>query len=375
MRVLWVTKGLGPGGAERLLASFAGRIDRSQFAVSAAYLLPAKAHLVPALERVGVDVTCLNGARTWDLRWLGRLRRLVVERDIDVVHLHSPLVAALARPVLRFTRRPPALVSTEHNMWRSYHWVTRELDRLTLPLEAATLTVSDEVRNALPPRLAARTETLVHGVDVDGIAQRRSERASARASLGVADDELLVGTVANLRADKDYPTLLAAARISADRGSPIRFVSVGQGQLADELEEQRAALGLGDRFRFLGYREDPIGVLAACDVFSLCSLHEGLSIALLEALALGIPAVVTPVGGVSSVVRDGVEAIYVPARAPEEAADAFERLLDPSVREPMGLRAASRAADFNIDRAVARQQALYIELASRRRDRVASPRA
>src|SRR5687768_938157 len=101
IRVLWLTKGLGPGGAERLLVSFAANADRKRFDLRAAYLLPWKDHLVAELASLGVPAACLDGRREVDPRWVLRLRKLVCATRIDVVHAHSPLMAALARPTLR----------------------------------------------------------------------------------------------------------------------------------------------------------------------------------------------------------------------------------------------------------------------------------
>ena len=369
IRVLWLTKGLGPGGAERLLVSSAAIVDRDRFELRAAYLLPWKDHLVGRLAELGVPAACLDGRRELDPRWVGRLRDLVRAEDIDVVHVHSPLAAALARPALRTLprRERPALVGTEHNVWTSHHPATRWANRLTLPLEDATIAVSDEVRASMPGRLARRTEVVIHGVDVDAIAGRRAERDAARAELGLNGDELLVATVANLRSQKDYPTMLRAARRLAEAGEPVRFVSVGQGPLAAELEAERDRLGLGERFRFLGYREDPIRVLVAADIFCLSSRFEGLPIALLEAMAAGLPVVATRVGGVPTVVTDGMEGRLVPAGDPSALAAAVAGLRDPTLRAGAAAAAAERVRAFGIDRAVQRQQALYEQLAARRR--------
>src|SRR3954447_2458303 len=331
IRVLWLTKGLGPGGAERLLLSFAAKADRDRFDLRAAHLLPWKNHLVADLDALGVPAVCLDGRREVDPRWVRQLRDLVRAGRIDVVHVHSPLVAALARPALRALPRPdrPALMGTEHNVWSSHHPATRWANRLTLPLEDATLAVSDEVRASMPPRLARRTEVVIHGVDVDAIAGRRGERDEARAELGVGHDWLLVATVANLRTQKDYPTMLTAARRLADTGEPVRFVSVGQGPLAGQLEAERDRLGLGERFRFLGYREDPVRVLVAADVFCLSSRFEGLPISMLEAMAAGLPVVATRVGGVPTVITDGREGRLVPAGDPAALAAAVAEMRDP----------------------------------------------
>ena len=367
IRVLWLTKGLGPGGAERLLVSFAGIADRTRFDLRAAYLLPWKDHLVAELGARDVPAVCLDGRREADPRWLRRLRELVRAARIDVVHAHSPLVAALARPALRALPDRPALVGTEHNVWSSHHPVTRWANRLTLPLEDATIAVSEEVRASMPRRLAGRTEVVIHGVDVEAIAGRRAERGAARAELGVHDGELLVVTVANLRLNKDYPTMLRAARQLADAGQPVRFVSVGQGPLAEQLEAERDRLGLGARFEFLGYREDPVRIVVAGDVFCLSSRFEGLPIALLEAMAAGLPVVATRVGGVPSIVTDGREGRLVAPDDPAGLAAAVSALRDPVLRAGCAAAASERARAFSIDRAVARQQELYEQLAERRR--------
>ncbi len=369
IRVLWLTKGLGPGGAERLLVSFAAVADRERFDLRAAYLLPWKDHLVAELATLGVPAVCLDGRREVDPRWLHRLRKLVRTARIDVVHAHSPLVAALARPALRARPRRdrPALMGTEHNMWSSHHPATRWANRLTLPLENVTIAVSDEVRASMPSRLGRRAEVVIHGVDVDAILSRRREREAARAELGVHSDQLLVATVANLRANKDYPTMLRAARRLADAGEPVRFVSVGQGHLAEQLEGERHRLGLGERFRFLGYREDPVRVLVAADVFCLSSRFEGLPISLLEAMAAGLPVVATRVGGVPAVVTDGREGRLVAPGDPAGLAAAVAELRDPGLRGRCAAAAAERVRAFGIDRAVQRQQELYERLAASRR--------
>lgn len=369
IRVLWLTKGLGPGGAERLLISFAAIGDRKRFDLRSAYLLPWKDHLVSGLAALGVPATCLDGRREADPRWVRRLRRLVTAERIDVVHAHSPLVAALARPALRALPRRdrPALMGTEHNVWSSHHPATRWANRVTLPLEDLTIAVSDEVRASMSPRLAGRTEVVIHGVDVEAIAARRGERDAARAELGAGHNELVVATVANLRAHKDYPTLLQAARRLADTGERIRFVSVGQGPLAEELEAERDRLGLGEWFQFLGYREDPIRVLVAADVFCLSSRFEGLPIALLEAMAAGLPVVATKVGGVPAVITDGREGRLVVPGDPAALAAAVAELRDPEFRGRGAAAATERVRAFGIDRAVHRQQELYESLAARRR--------
>ncbi len=215
MRVLWLTKGLGPGGTERLLVEMARARDPTRVEPAVAYVLPWKDHLAGELEEAGVQTVCLSTRRR-DPWWPVRLRRLMASRRFDVVHSHAPVPAVAARLAvssLSFARRP-VLVTTEHNTWTSLRPATRWANRLTSGLDAATVAVTEETRASLRGAAAERAEVLVHGIDVDRIAARPDgERAVVRAGLGLALDEFVIGTVANLRAQKDYPTLLGAARV------------------------------------------------------------------------------------------------------------------------------------------------------------------
>ena len=234
-KVLWVAKGLGPGGMEQLLVNHATVGDRERIEYSAAYVVERPNSIVPRLEALGVPCHRLGGADPRDPRWVARLARLVRDERIDVVHVHSPYIAALARPALRVLPHRPAVIYTEHNSADCYGRATRWANLTTYPLDDARFAVSAAARDSTPSGLRGRTEVLVHGVDVTAIAEQRRLRSAARDRLGIEDGQLLVGIVANLRAAKAYPVLLdAAARVVRD-DPRVRFVSMGQGPLEAEL--------------------------------------------------------------------------------------------------------------------------------------------
>lgn len=352
-RILHLVKGLDEGGAEHLLVLAARHRDRERFVYEVAHLLPHHVALRDALHREHVATTCLAGTPWWDPRWLVRLRRRLRIDPVDLVHAHSPLVATGARVVLLTMRRSdrPRMVVTLHNMWASHHRAVRILDHLTHRLDDARLTVSEAVRRSLPGGAGGRAVTQIHGIDV---AQLRAEadRDAVRDELGVTGGEILVGTVANLRSNKGYPDLLAAAQIVTQARPGVRFVSVGQGPLLAELEGRRDAAGLGERFRFLGHRPGAARLVSGFDVFCLASLHEGLPLALMEALVLGVPVVVTDVGGIGELVTHGREGLLVPAGDPAALAAAILELVrDPVRRDAHG--AAAWRAGSGLDAAIA----------------------
>jgi L-malate glycosyltransferase len=366
IRVLWLTTGLGPGGAEQLLVTTARRRDRQRTAVRAAYLLPYKSALVAALEAEAVPVECLGYRSVLDPRWLGALRRSMVQHPVDILHAHNPVMAVGGRIVARSLPRRlrPRLVVTDHNVWHGYKPASRWADGLTSRLDDARLTVSEAVRASLPAPIQQRSHVVLQGIEVERVRAQRTERAAVRAELGLDPHAPVVGTVANLRAQKAYPDLLAAAAAVLERVPEARFVAVGQGPLEAEIRALHARMGLGDRFLLLGHRPDAVRAMAACDVFVLASHWEGLGVAVMEALALGLPVVATAVGGVPEVVEHGREGLLVPPRQPAKLAQAIATLLtDTETRQRMAEAAAQRGAELSIDSAVRRTEAMYHQLA------------
>jgi len=162
--------------------------------------------------------------------------------------------------------------------------------------------VSEDVKASISARHRNPVQVLVHGIDVERVRADLATRDTTRRELGVDAGESLVVTVANLREGKNYPGLIEAAGLVVQRDVPARFVTAGQGQLADEVAALHRASGLGDRFRLLGYRDDTTRLIAAADLFVLASHHEGLPVTVMEALTLGVPVVATSVGGIPEAV-------------------------------------------------------------------------
>ena len=256
------------------------------------------------------------------------------------------------------------MMTTDHSLWGGHARATRWADAVTAGFDDAHLTVSDAVRSSMPARLRSQAEVVAHGVDVAQVRADGSSRAEVRAELEIKPDALVVGTVANFRPVKAYPDFLAAAERVVAAVPGVRFVAVGQGPQEAEIRALHARLGLGDSVLLLGYRPDAVRIMGACDVFCLSSLHEGLPVALMEALALGLPVVATDVGGIREVVEAGREATLVRPGHPRELSAALCAVLtDPERRAEMADRAAARGATLSIETAVRRTEAVYVRLA------------
>jgi len=368
IRVLWLIKGLGRGGSESLLANAAKVADHDTFSYEAAYVLPQKDALVQELASSGVRVHLLPMKHEFDLRWALQLRKLIREHRFDVLHNHSAYTAVIARLVIRSLRRRsrPKVITTEHVTWDGYPRLTRMLNTATFDWDDATIAVSDAVIGSIPSRKRNGVHCLNHGIPVAWVREQRAHRDQVRRELGVGPNEVLVGTIAQFREQKGYRYLLTAARTLMDRGIAVRFAAVG-GAGADEhqIRALHERLGLGDRFLLLGVRSDAIRLLGACDVFALASLWEGLPLAVMEAMALGIPVVATKVGGIPELVSHGRTGILVPPADERALADAMQEMLaDPERRSMMGRAAAEAAEAFDNARSVRFIEETYRQLAS-----------
>jgi len=363
IRVLWLIKGLGPGGAEQLLKQTARAIDQRAFLIRVGFVRPDKTHLVPDFQAAGLQPELLTAGGRGS--WVLPLRRAMA--GAHVVHAHSPVLGSVAR-LLRLTLPPgkrPAMVYTEHNEWTSHRLPTRILNGLTAWLDNAHWAVSRQVRDTIWRPLRDSYQVLIHGIDTAGVRRDRVTRERVRGDLGVDADTVVGITVANLRRQKDYPNLLRAAKIALAANDRLVLLAVGQGPLAGEIEALHAELGLDDRFRLLGFRRDVHELMAAADFFVLGSAHEGLPVAIMEAYAAGLPVVATTVGGVPDAVTP-LTGILVPPRDSVRLAEAILAMAgDAERRASMALAARAAADQYDIAHAVAEQEGAYRRLARR----------
>lgn len=242
-------------------------------------------------------------------------------------------------------------------------WVA--LERFAARFGDLTLSVSEEHRQgALDCGVEApeRIRTVTNGVDLDRFAG--IDGRSVRARLGFAPDDVLIGSVGRLQCFKGYEYLIRALPPVFAAFPRARLILCGTGPLESQLRGECERAGIADRVHFLGFRKDIPQVMAAFDVFAQPSLREGLSIALIEAAAAGLPSVACAIAGNAEIVQDGQTGILVPPADPAALGAALRRLLeDPEAAREMGREARRRAeARFSVERMVAENLAAYDSL-------------
>lgn len=370
IRVLHLIKGLGRGGAERLLVDGLRHADRDHFEYAFGYFLPHKDQLATELAALGAEVTCFGGRTSAGVL----LRTPAVRRRIegwrpDLVHCHLPVSAVAARLAARRSGTP--LVYTEHNLMERYHPWTRRANLATWRLQRRVVAVSAGVEASIR-RLAPRgvpVEVVENGVDVERFRPDAAAAQEARRQLGVPPEAPLVGQVAVFRPQKRLDLWLACAAEIRRRRPEVRFVLVGDGPERARLERIAGGPELAGAVVFAGLQEDVRAYYAALDVYLVSSDYEGLPVALLEAMASGAPVVSTSVGGVPEVVREGRDGRLVPPGDATALARAVLDLLNaPEERNRLATAARARVTDrFSIGRMVRRLEEIYTDVAEDRR--------
>lgn len=241
----------------------------------------------------------------------------------------------------------------------------QQVRRFLSPFVTEFVTVSHDLARWLVEQVrvpARKVRTIYNGVDTDHYAP--GDRGAARRALGIPMDWAVAGTVGRLDPVKDQVGLIRAfarADRAEARGGRRALLIAGDGPCRGQLETAISELGLGDSVRLLGERDDVPLILRALDVFVLSSIGEGISNAILEAMATSLPVIATRVGGNVELVRDGITGRLVePSRH-----DALAEVLGGYFSDPLRARAQGAAgrerviAEFGLERMLAGYQALY----------------
>ncbi|HEV8315914.1 MAG TPA: glycosyltransferase [Vicinamibacterales bacterium] len=352
IRILELRSARGSGGGpDKTILAGAAASDPSRYAVTVCYLRDGRDETFSIgthAAAMKIDFTAVPERHSFDWAVWPALRRLVVERGIDIVHSHDYKTDLLA--LLLAWRTGAIPLATVHN-WCGLTARERLLyypaDKYLLRAFPLVIVVSRQIREELE-RCRVRPErilTLLNGVDVVKFRRDSAVAASARAELGVAPEHVVIGAVGRLESEKRYDVLIDAVAALRNRFPLLRLALVGEGSWRPRLEALVAQHGLQKRCTLLGYRRDVVRISQAFDLFIQSSDDEGTSNALLEAMALEIPIVATDVGGTSELITSDVHALLVRPGDVSALASAVEQ----TVAHPASTRARVRAARERVE--------------------------
>jgi glycosyltransferase involved in cell wall biosynthesis len=366
IRLLWLIDSLNVGGAESLILPFARALDPRRLELTVCSLTTINGNLLKAsIEEAGIQTVNLEARSLRDLRAFRRLLRLLRTDRFDLLHAHLTYASIWGALAGRLTRVPTVASLHVAPPESGADGLRDRLMRFTLRRWAArTIAVSDSLRTqylAAGGLDARRVVTIHNGIEAGRFVKSRAEcRARIREEFGIPQDVPLLVCVSVLRLGKGIDVLLQAATLMPGH----HILIVGDGAMRAEWEELALALGLADRVRFAGHRDDVSEWLAGGDILVHPSLADAFPTVLLEAMAAGLPVVASDVGGIPEIVIPSRTGLLVPPGDPQALAAAVQSLgtgfADSS---EMGLEGRRIVEDqFSTDAWMARVERLYEEV-------------
>ena len=349
-----MVRGTG-GGPEKTILQGALAADPARTRVTVCYLRAADDDVFDIAERaraLGVHYVEIVEQRVWDRTLVSRLRALIRDRGVDVVHSHdykTDLVAWLAA-----RRQQVGLLATAHG-WTGHSYRERfgyyPVHKRLLARFPRVIAVSSEIQRELQRYGAphGRVTVLLNGIDGVKFRREPSHVAAARAALGITPGALVIGAVGRLEPQKRFDLLIdAVARLKSTGRQSMSLLIAGEGSARKTLEAHAARLGLGQTCRFLGHVSDVSAFHHALDVFVQSSDYEGTPNVVLEAMAFETPIVATDVGGTADICRPGIDGAII---APGDVAGivrAISELLDDPELRASRTRAARRRVEHDL---------------------------
>ncbi len=373
--VTHIIAGLAPDGAERMLLRLVSSMDATRFendVISLTDLGP----MTEKFQAAGIRVRALGMSRGsanpyYLAKLAGWLRKLPSQQIIQTWMYHADLVGGLAAKLagcaglvwnIRHSELHPG-VDKRHTIWtaKACAALSNRLPRRIICASEASRIFHEKLGYAHD-----RMEVIPNGFDLDLFRPDAETREAVRSELGVGPSTLLIGYIARKHPVKDHRTFFRAAELVHKQFPDVRFVLCGDGatQQDPEMRDWSEAAGVREACLFLGRRDDVPRVLNAFDIATSSSTSEAFPNTLAEAMACGIPAVVTNVGDSRSIL--GETGSIVPPKDPKALAQAWGGLIQagPDLRERLGEAARTRVQTyFAMPQVVHRYEALYTEIA------------
>ncbi|RQW86066.1 MAG: glycosyltransferase [Geobacter sp.] len=353
------------GGAERLVYDM---VRYPAFAENKPVVccLDSMGELGEKLRQEGYTVYCKARREGLDLGVISWLREIMRREQITVVHAHqyTPLFYAVPAALLAGRIK---VVYTEHG--RFFPERTSWKRRLFNPLLALgvdhLVSISEATAKAMAEYdnfPASRIKVIHNGIDVSRM-NPPVDKAAKRRELGLSETCRILGTAARLNSIKNIPMMMRVLKLVLQQVPDTCLVIAGQGEEEGRLKSLASELGIADRVKFIGLRFDLPEIYQLFDVFLLTSFSEGISVTLLEAMASGVPAVVTDVGGNREVVVEGETGYLVPIDDDCQLAQRIVGLLqDWSNALQMSTVVREKVNEsFSVERMLVAYQKLYVD--------------
>lgn len=284
---------------------------------------PYPEFLIPA-NGYGIDTVVFSGKRRLDFSEILQIKTFIRDNHIDVLHCHGYKEDIYG--ISTFTKIPK--VATNH-LWKKMYWRMKlycKVDTIMLRFYNRIIGVSDEIVEEMRTLGLKKATKIANGIDIDKyVIQPKSKTIMEK--FQIDKDVMVLGMISSLTPEKSHHFAIKAFRAIVKRFPKTRLLIVGSGICELYLKKQVAQLGLEDTIIFAGRQSNIPDILSVIDIFLLPSLHEGLPMALLEAMAAGKAVIATRVGENPNVIEDGKTGILIDHSNAQKIEEAVSLLL------------------------------------------------
>ena len=306
--------------------------------------------LVSKLRKVGIEVKVIDESQYGFLQILRQAKKYLGGKNIDILHTHrykENVIGALLKKggSVRY------IVQTVHGINEPLKWFKALKAKLyssvnlyyTRKYFDKILAVSDDIRNTLGKKVDSDKLDTIHNAINPANIRITDTTEKIKHDLGINSIEHIIGSAGRMVPVKGYSVFLDMAKIILAKIPGTMFLLVGDGPLMEELKIKARRMGIGDQVLFLGFRNDIIDIINCLDIFVISSYHEGIPMALLEAMALKKAVVATAVGGINEIIENDISGLLVAPGGARSLADSCIKVLnDIGVKERLGAEAVKR---------------------------------
>lgn len=365
-KLIYVITDLRLGGAQKVLVNFLTCLNRELFNPKVVCLFGGKSPVASEIEGLGIPVIDFNFKNKFDVfsfwhfyNWLKHEKPAILHSSL----FHANLLSRVVGRILKI----PIIISWRQNINLGSN-IREFLNRLSANLDDCVIAVSNEVRSKelIATRINPDKVIVVYNSINTDLYQPNDDysREEIRFKFGIEGSTILLGTIGRLHPQKGITYLLEGFKEVRNQYKNAKLIIVGEGELKPQLIEQAKYLQIIDSTLFPGAKTNIPEILKALDVFILPSLWEGLPLALLEAMAAGLPVIATGVGGIPEVIENNRSGIIVPTADPGAIYSSIHRLIsDPELRDSMGEAGRKRVVEkFDVKKNILQLERIYTQL-------------